>query len=93
MCSKFVVSGSPVYESARKASLLPRLSPSILLRLLARCSPVVLSAEWKTALVRYALAITSMQKAERLVACGKRDTDILNELSNTGHTNWYVSRI
>ncbi|KAH7346369.1 hypothetical protein BKA65DRAFT_537048 [Rhexocercosporidium sp. MPI-PUGE-AT-0058] len=88
ICSKFVVSGSPVYESARKSSMLPRLSPSILLQLLARFNAVVLSSEWKVALIRYALAIVSMQRAERLVACGKRDSDILNELANAGHTNW-----
>lgn len=70
--------------------MLPRLSPSILLQLLARFNAVVLSAEWKVALIRYALAIASMQRAERLVACGKRDSDILSELANGGHTNWYV---
>ncbi|KAL5318845.1 hypothetical protein ACEPPN_013912 [Leptodophora sp. 'Broadleaf-Isolate-01'] len=68
--------------------MLPRLSPSILLQLLARFNAVVLSAEWKVALIRYALAIASMQRAERLVACGKRDSDILSELANGGHTNW-----
>ncbi|KAE9375857.1 hypothetical protein N431DRAFT_556187 [Stipitochalara longipes BDJ] len=88
ICLRLTVSGSPVYESARQASMLPRLSPSILLRLLARFSPVVLSAEWKVALTHYALAITSMQRAERLVACGKRDLDILSELTNGGHSNW-----
>ncbi|XMA17316.1 hypothetical protein WAI453_010107 [Rhynchosporium graminicola] len=88
ICSGFVISGSAVYESASKASLLPRLSPSILLKLLARFNEVVLSAEWKVALVRYALAIAAMQKAERLVACGERDSDILIALTNGGHTNW-----
>jgi Protein of unknown function (DUF3638) len=29
-----------------------------------------------------------MQRAERMVACGKRDSDILSELTNGGHTNW-----
>jgi len=29
-----------------------------------------------------------MQRAERLVACGKRDSDKLSELMNGGHTNW-----
>ncbi|TVY17756.1 hypothetical protein LARI1_G004515 [Lachnellula arida] len=82
------VDSSPVYDSARQASMLPRLSPSILLRLLARINPVALSAEWKVALTRYALAIASMQRAERLVACGKRVSDIVNELTNGGHTNW-----
>ncbi|TVY45523.1 hypothetical protein LOCC1_G005368 [Lachnellula occidentalis] len=88
ICSRLVISSSPVYDSARRASMLPRLSPSILLRLLARINPVALSAEWKAVLTRYALAIASMQRAERLVACGKRIPDILNELTNGGHTNW-----
>jgi hypothetical protein len=88
ICSRLIVSSSPNYDSARQASMLPRLSPSILLRLLARFNPVALSAEWKVALTRYALAIASMQRAERMVACGKRDSDILCELTNGGHTNW-----
>jgi hypothetical protein len=88
ICSRLIVSSSLHYGSARQASMLPRLSPSILLRLLARFNPVTLSAEWKVALTRYALAIASMQRAERMVACGKRDSDILCELTNCGHTNW-----
>ncbi|CAG8959752.1 hypothetical protein HYFRA_00001658 [Hymenoscyphus fraxineus] len=85
---RLIVSSTPAYEIARSASMLPRLSASILLRLLARFTPVALSPEWKAALVHYALAIACMQKAERLVACGKREADILNELTNVGHTNW-----
>ncbi|PVH87759.1 hypothetical protein DL98DRAFT_544883 [Cadophora sp. DSE1049] len=73
---------------ARQSSMLPRLSPSILLRLLARFNPVTLSAEWKLAIIRYALAIASLQRAQRVVACGNRDADILAELANSGHTNW-----
>ncbi|KUJ20152.1 uncharacterized protein LY89DRAFT_716588 [Mollisia scopiformis] len=86
VCSKLVVSGTQI-DNARQA-MLPRLSPSVLLQLLARFEPV--SAEWKLALTRYALAITSMQRAERLVACSESDSDIdiLNELTNSGHTNW-----
>ncbi|KAK0121151.1 hypothetical protein ONS96_011330 [Cadophora gregata f. sp. sojae] len=86
--AKFVVYGSTTYDSARQASLLPRLSPSILLRLLARYNPVTLSAEWKLAIIRYALSVASLQRAQRIVACGKRDADILTELTNGGHTNW-----
>jgi hypothetical protein len=88
ICSRLIVPSSPSYDSARQASMLPRLSPSILLRLLARFNPVQLSPDWKVALIRYALAIAYMQRAERLVACGKRDSEILNELTNGGHTNW-----
>jgi hypothetical protein len=88
ICSKLVLSSVQAYDSAGRASMLPRLSPSILLRLLASFSPVPLSAEWKAALTSYALAIASLQRAERLVACGKKDSDILNELTNEGHTNW-----
>jgi len=88
ICSRMIVSNAPLYESARHASLLPRLSPSILLRLLASLNTVELSAEWKLALTYYALAIAFMQKAERLVACGQKESDILSELTNDGHTNW-----
>lgn len=88
ICSRLITSNVPLYESAHQASLLPRLSPSILLRLLARFNPVALSVEWKAALTCSALAITSMQRAERLVACGKKESEILNELTNQGHANW-----
>ncbi|KAI9055047.1 hypothetical protein LZ554_000013 [Drepanopeziza brunnea f. sp. 'monogermtubi'] len=86
--SRLILSSSSIIENAKTASVLPRFSPSILLRLLARSNPVALSNDWKVALTRYALAIAEMQRAERLVACGKRDSDILNELTNTGHKNW-----
>lgn len=88
ICSRLIVLSSPVCESARQASMLPRLSPSILLRLLAHFNRTKLSEEWKVALTRYALAIAAMQRAERLVACGNRDSEILNELLNSGHKNW-----
>lgn len=88
ICSRLIVSNVPVYTAAHQAAMLPRISPSILLHLLARFSPVSLGLEWKTALTRYALSIAFMQRAQRLVACGKRESDILNELTNSGHTNW-----
>ncbi|CAG8984161.1 hypothetical protein HYALB_00008163 [Hymenoscyphus albidus] len=86
--ARLVVSGIPLYESALRASILPRLSPSILIGLLARFNAVQLTPAWKTAIVYYAMALANIQKAERLVACGKRDVDILNELTNVGHANW-----
>ena len=86
--TKLIVSRNFIFDSARYASLLPRLSPSILLRLLARLSTVGLSVDWRVALIRYGLVLASMQRAERLVACGTREPELLSEITNRGHDNW-----
>lgn len=86
--ARLSISSSPAYDSAREASLIPRLSPSILLGFLARFSGVELSEHWRLVLTQYGLAIAAMQRAERLVGCGKNHADMINELINIGHANW-----
>ncbi|KAJ4386033.1 hypothetical protein N0V93_008924 [Gnomoniopsis smithogilvyi] len=65
----------------------PRLSPTFLLRQLSRHRWHLLSQEWKECIVRYAIALTSMQRAERLVKLSDQE-DLINELRNSGHQNW-----
>lgn len=81
------------YVMAYKAGLWPRLSPLLLLRQLATNSSVPLSPEWRASLVTYGIAITMVQRVQRLLHLGPQSidgtrSDFLKELENTGHTNW-----
>ncbi|TQV95637.1 very large low complexity protein [Cordyceps javanica] len=65
----------------------PRRSFSILLGNLVRARWGQLSQEWKEALVIFGVAVTKLQRAERLLRT-ETDSDTLKELVNSGHTNW-----
>ncbi|KAM0714645.1 hypothetical protein Q7P37_009943 [Cladosporium fusiforme] len=68
----------------------PRLSPTLLLQQLSHSCWVELSDSWKTAIVEYGIALTTLQRAERLaelVRESNRD-GLMEELQNIGHTNW-----
>lgn len=79
-----------------KAGLWPRISPLLLLQQLASNANVHLSLEWKKALVSYGVAITMVQRLQRLHRLARRSldpsiilsSDFLKELENTGHSNW-----
>lgn len=76
-----------------KAGLWPRLSPLLLLQQLATNGAVSLSPEWKASLVAYGIAITKVQRVQRLLHLSPRSADgsredFLKELENTGHMNW-----
>ncbi|POS70805.1 hypothetical protein DHEL01_v210801 [Diaporthe helianthi] len=64
----------------------PRISPTFLLQQLAHDRWHHRTDAWKACLVRYALAITAMQRAERLTKVSK--PDLINELQNAGHQTW-----
>ncbi|KAI1323920.1 hypothetical protein F5Y16DRAFT_328019 [Xylariaceae sp. FL0255] len=66
----------------------PRLSPGFFLKNLARHGWGRLSDHWKDLLVRYGVAITRLQQAERLLDSWKIRPILLNELKNPGHQNW-----
>lgn len=51
-------------------------------------STTVPSDEWKRVLVDFGIAITAMQRAERLVVCRSNQSELLSELLNPGHQNW-----
>ncbi|KAM3514412.1 hypothetical protein MY11210_001966 [Beauveria gryllotalpidicola] len=65
----------------------PRTSSSILLGNLVRGHWDSLSEEWKDSLVLFGVALTKLQRAERLLQA-KSSSDLAKELLNVGHTNW-----
>ncbi|KAJ9607822.1 hypothetical protein H2200_007901 [Cladophialophora chaetospira] len=66
----------------------PRLSPLFLLQQLNRHRWPKITKDWRRCMVRYALALTELQRAERLVSVSHKRVDLVKELANTGHTNW-----
>ncbi|KAK4543620.1 hypothetical protein LTR36_005265 [Oleoguttula mirabilis] len=68
----------------------PRVSPTFFLQQLNRLGWPALDQRWKDAIVQYGLALTTFQRAERLVNVCRSgsDVDLINELGNIGHINW-----
>jgi hypothetical protein len=75
-------------EVAHRASMLPRLSPSIILSRLSRATLTTLSEDWKKVIVQYGLAVAELQRAGRLLACVGNKADLVSELANPGHIDW-----
>ena len=74
-----------------KAGLWPQMSTVALLQRLAASAFVGLSPQWKTVLVEYAIAITTLQRAKRLRRAQEQThgaSDLLRELENIGHQGW-----
>ncbi|CAK4034215.1 Hypothetical predicted protein [Lecanosticta acicola] len=69
---------------------LPRVSPVFILGQLNRQRWSKLSPAWQTCIVQYALATTTLQRAERLLVAHSTPgwPGLLRELANPGHTNW-----
>jgi hypothetical protein len=68
----------------------PRISATFWLSQLHRDRFYELSEPWKEAMIEYALAITKLQRAQRLVRLSDKAVDLVEELRHTGHTNWDV---
>ncbi|OJJ43588.1 hypothetical protein ASPZODRAFT_28243 [Penicilliopsis zonata CBS 506.65] len=66
----------------------PRISPIFLLEQLSQERWHQLSACWKEAIVSYGIALTDLQRAERLLSVLHSPFDLVRELRNSGHTNW-----
>jgi hypothetical protein len=81
------ISGAIVAESL---SQWPRISPTFLVRLLNRHYWPTLKEDWKKCVVQYGLAITAVQRADRLLKAAKstNQEDLVNEIMNVGHSNW-----
>ena len=73
---------------ACKATMWPRLSTTELLQHLTSGKRHVLREDWKKCLVEYGVAITNLQRAERLLITMGDDSELLKELSNPGHQDW-----
>ncbi|KAJ0123975.1 hypothetical protein J7T55_012448 [Diaporthe amygdali] len=65
----------------------PRVSPTFFLQQLSRSRWHYLADGWKECIVKYALALAAMQRAERLIKLTENQ-DLVNELQNPGHQNW-----
>ena len=70
------------------AKMWPRLSTRSLLQHLARDKVASLRGDWKCCLIEYGVAISNLQRAERLLTCLGRDMELLSELDNPGHRGW-----
>ncbi|KAK4895204.1 hypothetical protein LTR49_028300 [Elasticomyces elasticus] len=68
----------------------PRASSTFFLEQLKRSQWSALSSHWKDAIVQYGIALTALQRAERLlnVVSSGSNFDLISELRNTGHVNW-----
>ncbi|KAL2280678.1 hypothetical protein FJTKL_12386 [Diaporthe vaccinii] len=75
---------------AHNSRFWPRTSPSFFLGQLQKSQWTQLPAVWKQRVVEYGLAITELQRADRLLRVSQAgiETDLVKELRNFGHENW-----
>ncbi|KAI1307733.1 hypothetical protein F5Y03DRAFT_114674 [Xylaria venustula] len=68
----------------------PRRSPVLFLQQLTNAAWSSLDSGWRACVSRYGLALTALQRAERLLkAAGSRsDDDLIREVNNMGHEQW-----
>ncbi|QSZ29330.1 hypothetical protein DSL72_003844 [Monilinia vaccinii-corymbosi] len=83
-----LVSSVSAFGSIESTTMLPRLSKTTILSLIAQSHSIKLSKQWKRSIVSFGLALTALQRAERLVACCDNQAELLMELSNPGHEAW-----
>jgi hypothetical protein len=75
-------------SAAVSAEQWPRLSPIFFLKQLTRGRWPKITSDWKRCIVHYGIALTELQRAERLVSLSDNHADLIKELRNYGHTNW-----
>ena len=87
---KDVLEGGSTRSNAIASSIQvsPRLSPSFWLSQLNRDRYSSLPASWQAAMVEFGLAITNLQRAQRLVVLLDKPVELNEELQHIGHTNW-----
>ncbi|KAI1464850.1 uncharacterized protein F4812DRAFT_440689 [Daldinia caldariorum] len=66
----------------------PRLSPCFFLQHLCQSRWQNLRNDWKNCIVHYAVAISQLQRADRLLNALNNRSILISELANPGHTNW-----
>lgn len=75
------------------ANQFPRLSPLLFLSQLSHDRWPKLTLQWQAAIVEYGLAITALQRAERMLRAFRKNgpfsADVISELQNSGHKNWH----
>ncbi|TGO48153.1 hypothetical protein BCON_0249g00010 [Botryotinia convoluta] len=83
-----LLSSISVFGAIENTTMLPRLSRTTILALIASSHPIKLSQQWKQAIVKFGLAVTDLQRLKRLVACCSNEAELLMELTNPGHQGW-----
>ncbi|KAG0649292.1 hypothetical protein D0Z07_4347 [Hyphodiscus hymeniophilus] len=85
--SRLIASANDASEMASIVRQWPRLSPTLLLQQLSRSRWSKIQS-WQYCIVQYGLALTELQRAERLFSSVGNHTELIKELKNPGHTNW-----
>ena len=70
------------------ARMWPRLSTVSILQCLARGKVASLRDDWRFCLTEYGVAISTLQRAQRLLTCLEKESELLSELANPGHRGW-----
>ncbi|CAD6445109.1 78d31050-1f6d-4ac6-9bad-745dfd628371 [Sclerotinia trifoliorum] len=83
-----LLSSVSAFGARESTTMLPRLSKIIILSLIADSHSIELSLQWKRAIVCFGLAMTALQRAERMLACSNNQAEINTELCNPGHEGW-----
>ncbi|OTA75927.1 hypothetical protein M434DRAFT_383777 [Hypoxylon sp. CO27-5] len=66
----------------------PRLSPTFFLQRLSWRYWRMLPEGWKNCITHYGVAISRLNRAERLLGATHNPAALISELCNSGHTNW-----
>ncbi|UKZ64307.1 uncharacterized protein TrAtP1_005526 [Trichoderma atroviride] len=77
-----------IQSTISAAGFYPRSCPIFFLQQLGRHRWPSLPNAWKKAIVTYAIAITSLQQAQRLVSLQDNEIDLFQELENTCNREW-----
>ena len=88
ICACLRAEPSVARRLACNSKMWPRLSKISLLQHLASANVSLLRNDWRDSLIAYGLAISTLQRAERLLSCTDNDLELLNELKNLGHQGW-----
>ena len=79
---------STTREIACGAKMWPRLSTISLLQFLARGKVATIRDDWKSCFIEYGMAISNLQRAQRLLTCLEKEPELLSELANPGRQGW-----
>lgn len=81
---------SNLYQLQQKSGISPRLTPTSFLSLIATSNHLKISSSWRDLLVQYGVALTMLQRAERLERFAKLNdvAAFYREIENRGHENW-----
>jgi len=71
-----------------RSGLWPRITPRDLLDMLTLSRRHLLQENWKEAIVKYAEAITMVQRAKRISKLGQNEAEREREVMNTGRIGW-----